>query len=236
MSHRTHGQTAPLQPWHETHPSAAQLPLPLWAREPAVLPGALLGDSTLLDALVTHGQRFACLYADPPWQYTNTATRAAARNHYATLTLEALQALPVRQLTATNAHLHLWTTNAMLPEALQVMRAWGFSYKTMLVWCKPHIGLGNYWRNATEVLLLGVKGSLPFRDHGQRNWVVQKRGVHSRKPDRIRHLIETVSPPAYLELFAREAVPNWVCWGNAIEPTLLSPPGCAAPLSRSPTR
>jgi N6-adenosine-specific RNA methylase IME4 len=94
----------------------------------------------------------------------------------------------------------------------------------MLVWCKPQFGLGNYWRNATEVLLLGVKGSLPFRDHGLRNWVEIKRGVHSRKPDRIRHMIEQVSPPAYLELFAREAVPGWVVWGNAVEQTLFSRP------------
>lgn len=180
----------------------------------------LLGDIGVLQTLSSAGQRFACLYADPPWQYTNTATRAAAQNHYGTLTLADLCQLPIATLATPNAHLHLWTTNAMLPDALALMQHWGFTYKTVLVWCKPQIGIGNYWRNATELLLLGIRGSLPFRHHGQRNWVIQSRGRHSRKPDQIRHMIEQVSPPAYLELFAREATPGWVAWGNAIEPTL----------------
>jgi N6-adenosine-specific RNA methylase IME4 len=176
-----------------------------------------------LASLAATDQRFACLYVDPPWHYTNTRTRGAAAAHYPTMPLLDLAALPVAHLAAANAHLHLWTTNAMLHDALHLMAHWGFTYKTYFVWCKPHFGTGNYWRNATELLLLGVKGALPFRDKGQRNWFTCGRGVHSRKPDQVRRLIERVSPGPYLELFGREQAPGWTVWGNQRAHTLWSP-------------
>jgi N6-adenosine-specific RNA methylase IME4 len=170
--------------------------------------------------LVDAGRRFSTIYADPPWPYRNQATRAATGNHYATLSLKALAALPVRELVTDNAHLHLWTTNAFLDEAIDLLKAWGFAYRTYLVWNKSLMGLGNYWRNTTELLLFGLRGRLPFRDHSIRNWIEEKRGRHSAKPEQVRTLIERVSPGPYLELFGLRMVPGWMVFGNQIEGTL----------------
>ena len=144
---------------------------------------------------------------------------AAAENHYRTITLETICNEPVRHLAADHAHLHLWTTNAFLREAFDVLRAWGFRYKSCLVWIKPQIGMGNYWRVSHEYLLLGVRGHLPFRDHTCRSWLMARRTVHSRKPFPFRELIERVSPGPYLELYGREEQPNagWTVYGNQVE-------------------
>lgn len=105
-----------------------------------------------LSRLAMEGYRFQTILADPPWRYANTASRGAAENHYSTMTVEAICAEPVSQLVADNAHLHLWTTNGFLEPAFRVIRAWGFEYKSCLVWVKPNIGLGNYWRLSHEFL------------------------------------------------------------------------------------
>ena len=105
-----------------------------------------------LEALVDGGFRFRTILADPPWRYSNTSSRAAAENHYRTMTVEQICNEPIRQLIADRAHLHLWATNAFLESAFTVMRAWGFEYKSCLVWAKPQIGLGNYWRVSHEFL------------------------------------------------------------------------------------
>lgn len=180
-------------------------------------------DFTGLWDRVHAGQRFACLYVDPPWQYANKATRSAAEKHYPTLSLDALRQLPVRNLAAPKAHLHLWTTNGHLPEALDLMQAWGFAYKLMYTWCKKEMGMGNYWRSSTEHMLFGVRGGLPFLAHDEINWLLTSRGQYSRKPDQVRRKIEKVSPGPYLELFARETVPGWTVWGNDLAPTLFTP-------------
>ena len=173
-----------------------------------------------LEALLARGLRFSCIYADPPWPYQNQASRGACANHYATMTLDDIAALPISDLCADNAHLHLWTTNAFLFESHAVMRAWGFDYKSCFIWAKPQLGVGNYWRVSHEILLLGVRGRCPFRDHSQRSWLEWPRTGHSEKPERIRELIERVSPGPRLELFARRIAPGWIGWGNAIERTL----------------
>lgn len=169
-----------------------------------------------LRELIAAGRRFATIYADPPWPYDNQATRAATGNHYPTMTLDEVAAQPVEELAAKNAHLHLWTTNSFLPAALDVIRAWGFTFKGTFIWCKSQMGTGNYWRVSHELLLLGVRGSLPFRDHGQRSWMELERRGHSVKPPEVRELIEKTSPPDYLELFAREVPENpaWTVYGN----------------------
>ena len=120
--------------------------------------------------------------------------RGAADKHYPTLELEAICAEPVSRLVAENAHLHLWTTNAFLRQAFAVMDAWGFEFKSCLVWIKPQLGMGNYWRVSHEFLLLGVRGSLPFVDKTCRSWLLHRRTRHSRKPFAVRELIERVSP------------------------------------------
>ena len=172
-----------------------------------------------LDQLIAAGARFSTIYADPPWEYDNTSSRGAAVNHYSTLNLEALTTMPIAELCADNAHLHLWTTNGFLWEAEKLLRAWGFTYKSCFVWVKPQLGMGNYWRVSHEFLLLGVRGRLPFLDNSQRSWLLARRRSHSEKPYAVRELIEKVSPGPYLELFGREEIPRsqWTVFGNQVE-------------------
>lgn len=172
-----------------------------------------------LDDLVRRGFRFPTIYCDPPWPYDNKAARGAASNHYATMPMESLLALPVSELAEENAHLHLWTTSSFLREAFEVFDAWGFEYKSGLVWIKDKLGTGNYWRLSHEFLLLGVRGSLCFRERQHPSWLSTPRRKHSRKPGVFRHLVERVSPGPYLELFGRELIPDsdWTVFGDQIE-------------------
>jgi N6-adenosine-specific RNA methylase IME4 len=172
-----------------------------------------------LDELVRADRRFSTIYADPPWAYRNRSSRAAAVNHYATLSVKEICALPVARLAAANAHLHLWSTVPLLEDALIVLRAWGFSYKSCFVWVKEQLGMGNYWRVSHELLLLGVRGRLPFRSPRSRSWLRCHRSIHSRKPESVRMIIERVSPGPYLELFGRAEVhhPEWTVFGNQVE-------------------
>ena len=178
------------------------------------------GAGTDLQQLIHENRRFATIYADPPWQYANAASRGAAENHYETMTIDAIADLPIAQLAADEAHLHLWTTNAFLFEAERVIKAWGFAYKSCLVWIKPQIGNGNYWRVSHEFLLLGVRGNLTFPDRTQQSWLFADRGRHSAKPSVFRKLIEKVSPGPRLELFARSQAEGWTTWGDQIQPDL----------------
>jgi N6-adenosine-specific RNA methylase IME4 len=173
-----------------------------------------------LAALIDKGIRFRTIYGDPPWQYGNQATRAATDNHYRTMTTEQLAALPIAALAADDCQLHLWTTNGFLREALDLIAGWGFAYKSMLVWCKEEMGLGNYWRVSHELLLLGTKGSAPFRDRGLISWLREPRGRHSAKPEKVRHLVERAGWGPRLELFGRHLADGWVVWGDQIEKDL----------------
>jgi N6-adenosine-specific RNA methylase IME4 len=159
---------------------------------------------------------FATIVADPPWQYDNKATRGAAEDHYPTMSVEDLCALPVAKWSADDAHLYLWTTNGFLRQAFDVLAAWGFTYKTTLVWVKPQIGMGNYFRSSSEYVLFGVRGSLRTRNREQRNWFEAPRGRHSAKPGLFFDLVEKASYPPYLEMFARQRRLNreWSYWGN----------------------
>lgn len=184
------------------------------------LPDLLLGQAAGyvvddLSSLTARGLRFGTIYADPPWRF-DRKPRGAAEHHYRTMTIDEIAALPVRDLAAADAHLHLWVPHSFLFDARQVMEAWGFEYKGLFVWVKPRVGLGHYWRSAAEYLLLGVRGTCPFQDNTIRNWICIDRGEHSVKPDQIRHLVERVSPPPYLELFGRAAVRDWVVFGNEV--------------------
>ena len=177
---------------------------------------------TNLQELIREGREFRTIYADPPWQYQNSAARGAAENHYRTMTLNAICAEPVKHLVADNAHLHLWTTNGLLREAFDVIEAWGFEYRSCFVWVKDIIGTGNYWRVSHEFLMLGVRGSLTFRRRTERSWRQWSRTVHSRKPGAVRLLIEQVSPGPFLEMYGREEIPNspWTVYGNCVESRL----------------
>jgi len=185
--------------------------------------GAKAGHSlTSLTELVSQGLTFPTVYADPPWAYTNAVSRAAAVNHYPTMSVDEICREPVRELAEKNAHLHLWTTNGFLRDAFEVMEAWGFEFKSCLIWVKDEIGMGNYWRVSHEFLLLGVRDSLTFRDRTLPSWIKARRTDHSRKPSKVRELIERASPGPYLELYGREELPNsaWTVYGNRIEKRL----------------
>lgn len=141
--------------------------------------------------------------------------------------LEAIKALPVESIAAPNAHLYLWVPNALLPDGMAVMKAWGFRYVSNVVWAKRRKdggpdgrGVGFYFRNVTELILFGVRGSMrtlaPARS--QVNMIETRKREHSRKPDEQYDLIERCSPGPFLELFARYAQPNWSCWGAEAAP------------------
>ena len=137
------------------------------------------------------------------------------------MSVKEIAALPVRDLAEDNAHLYLWATNNYLPQALEVMKVWGFTYKTVITWGKDRFGLGQYFRGQTEHCLFGVKGNLPYkvidgkRAQG-RTLILSPRREHSQKPPEMRSAIETVSHAPYIELFARERVDGWDAWGNEV--------------------
>jgi len=163
------------------------------------------------------GQKFGCIYMDPPWSYSNQATRAATGNHYDTMSLEELALLPIEELAAEKCHLHMWTTNAYLFEGMKLMQDWGFHFKSTFVWVKPQIGMGNYWRNSHEIMLLGIRGGQRAIARDQRSWLECSRGEHSAKPEQVRRAIEQLSPGPYLELFGRGPRQGWTVFGNQIQ-------------------
>jgi len=175
-----------------------------------------------LDGLIADERKFGTVYADPPWVYDNQRTRGATSDHYVGLSVDEIAAMPIAKLVADDAHLHLWTTNAFLFDCPRIMAAWGFEFRSMFIWAKPQIGMGNYWRVSHEFLLLGVRGSCPFADHSLRSWMEEDRGQHSAKPERVRHLVERASPGPYLELFGRRAVDGWAVFGNEVERDLFT--------------
>ena len=170
-----------------------------------------------LGELVQRGLRYGCIYADPPWAYSNKATRAIVEDTYkSTMSVDEICQEPVSQLAADDCHLHLWTTNAFLFDAKRVMEAWGFEYKSCFVWVKPQMGIGNYWRVSHEFMLLGIRGKPEFRRRDCMSWGKFDRTAHSKKPRDVRRLIESVSRGPYLELYGREAVDNWMVYGNEV--------------------
>jgi len=169
------------------------------------------------------GKRFACIYADPPWQYGNQRTRAATDNHYSTMTVDQLAEMAVGDVAADDAHLHIWTTSGFLFDTQRLMEAWGFKYKSSFVWVKPQMGIGNYWRIAHEFLLLGVRGDAKrFEDHSMMSWLQADRTKHSAKPEQVRRMIERASKGPYLELFGRTPIAGWTVLGNQVEARLFT--------------
>jgi N6-adenosine-specific RNA methylase IME4 len=174
------------------------------------------------------GRRFGAILADPPWQFQNKTGKVAPEHHrlsrYATLTLDDIKALPVAQVAADVAHLYLWVPNALLPEGLAVLKAWGFTYKSNIVWHKVRKdggsdgrGVGFYFRNVTELVLFGVRGkSARTLAAGRRqvNYLSSRKREHSRKPDELYPLVEACSPGPFIELFARGVREGWEAWGN----------------------
>lgn len=176
-------------------------------------------------------QRFRTILADPPWQFQNRTGKMAPEhkrlNRYGTMTIDEILSLPVANIVEETAHLYLWVPNALLPEGLSVLAAWGFNYKSNLVWHKVRKdggpdgrGVGFYFRNTTEIILFGVRGKgartlQPGRS--QVNIIRSMKREHSRKPDEQYQIIESCSPGPYMELFARGPRKGWTTWGNQAE-------------------
>lgn len=170
---------------------------------------------------------FKTILADPPWRFANRTGKVAPEHkrldRYGTMDLDEIKAMPVGEVAADAAHLYLWVPNALLPEGIDVMRAWGFRYVSNVIWAKRRKdggpdgrGVGFYFRNVTEPILFGVRGSMrtlaPARSTV--NMIETRKREHSRKPDEQYDLIESCSPGPYLELFARYAREGWSAWGN----------------------
>jgi N6-adenosine-specific RNA methylase IME4 len=181
------------------------------------------------DLLRRCGQQvFSTILADPPWQFQNRTGKVAPEHRrlsrYGTMDLAEIMKLPVPQITAPTAHLYLWVPNALLLEGIQVLQAWGFAYKTNLVWHKVRKdggpdgrGVGFYFRNTTELVLFGIKGKNArtlAAGRSQVNIIKTQKREHSRKPDEMYELIEACSPGPYLEMFARGTRDGWCSWGN----------------------
>lgn len=185
-------------------------------------------DNTVSEPPAIPDGKFATFVADPPWRYGNTSTRGAAENHYPTMSIEELCELDVVPTHAADqAHLYMWTTAGHLPEAFKVMEAWGFEYKTYLVWTKPQMGMGNYFRVSTELVLFGIRGGLRTQTRNTMNYFDAPRQKHSAKPPQFQDLVVANSPGPYMELFSRcnadsmltgcqcsKCRLGWTVWGN----------------------
>ena len=185
--------------------------------------------SDSLSAVVA-GKKYGTILADPPWQFSNRTGKVAPEHRrlsrYATLSLRQIRELPVAAIARAESHLYLWVPNALLPEGLRVMEAWGFKYKTNIVWHKVRKdggpdgrGVGFYFRNTTEIVLFGIRGRLRTLAPGRRqvNVIRSRKREHSRKPDELYKIIEACSPGPYIELFARGKKAGWDQWGNEVE-------------------
>lgn len=164
--------------------------------------------------------KFSVILADPPWRFEfDVSPTRAIENHYPTMTVEEIAALPVGRLAGDNAVLFLWAPAAQVKEALEVAEAWGFTCRTGAVWVKDRIGMGYYFRQQHELLWLATHGEVHVPAEADRpSSVIQaRRGRHSEKPEVVYKVIERMFPGAsYLELFARRARPGWVCWGDEV--------------------
>jgi len=164
---------------------------------------------------------FPVLSADPPWRYATYSANGmdrAADNHYPTMTVEDIAAMRIPVMP--DAFLALWATVPMLPEALMVMAAWGFTYRSQCVWVKDRIGTGYWARNQHEILLIGTRGAIPAPSQPWPSVLAAPRGVHSAKPAVFYEMIEAYFPNLpRLELFARGPRDGWSVWGNESEAT-----------------
>ena len=183
--------------------------------------------------------KYRTIVVDPPWKFDQPwkSGYLAYRSHspgnpsspnegrklargaaakYAVVELAEIEALPIREWAEDNAHLYLWATNSHLRAAFGIMEAWGFTYKTTLTWCKNKIGMGRYYRNSTEHVLFGVRGSLMTQRRDVWTHFNAERHKHSEKPAAFYDMVQTMSPGPYLDVFARKPRFFWDCWGDEV--------------------
>ena len=176
--------------------------------------------------IYTTDKKYSIIYADPPWRYQHKGCKGAAEKHYATMDMEGLIHLPIPRIADENCALFLWTTFPKLEEELPLFKAWGFTYKTLgFSWIKtnpkdgkPFFGIGYYAKSNCEVCLMGIKGKMKPVSNKVSSCVISPRREHSRKPDEVRErIVELFGDLPRIELFARESVSGWDCWGNETE-------------------
>lgn len=176
--------------------------------------------ATIPATQVEPGATYQTIVLDPPWDWGDEGDAdqfGRARPTYATMSIDQIAALPVRDLAADNAHIYLWITNRSLPKGFALLEAWGFRYVTCVTWCKPSIGMGNYFRGSTEQILFGVRGSLPLLRNNVGTWFSAPRGDrHSAKPTAFYEMVESCSPGPWLEMFARSERSGWAQWGAEV--------------------
>ena len=181
------------------------------------------------EAILKDSPGFGTILADPPWRFANRTGKMAPEHRrlhrYHTMKIEEICAMPVPKIAAERSHLYLWCPNALLSWGLRVMEAWGFEYKTNIVWLKTRKdggpdgrGVGFYYRNVTELVLFGTRGKLRTLKPGRRmvNFIAAMKTGHSRKPEELYDMIEHCSPGPHLELFARSIRPGWIQWGDEV--------------------
>lgn len=174
--------------------------------------------------------KFGTILADPPWKFQNRTGKMAPEHkrlyRYHTMSNEEILSMPISEIALPKSHLYLWVPNALINLGLDVMKSWGFEYKTMLIWYKirkdggpDRRGVGFYFRNVTEVILFGTKGQFRTLQPGrsQENIIISQKRGHSIKPDELFPIIESCSEGPYIELFARRIRPNWISWGDEVD-------------------
>ena len=171
-------------------------------------------------------QKYQVIYADPPWDYQQCRLSGSAKKHYPTMRIEELCALPVAEIADRDCALFLWATFPQLPEALRLIQAWGFVYKTVaFVWLKQNrkaltwfYALGFWTRSNAEICLLATKGHPKRQSAGIHQLVISPVERHSKKPDEVREkIVELMGDVPRIELFARQQTPGWDVWGNEVE-------------------
>ncbi|ANU50484.1 DNA methyltransferase [Enterocloster clostridioformis] len=174
-------------------------------------------------------KKYPIIYADPPWQYQRNKVQGAAENHYPTMTIDELCALPVADLAAPDSALFLWATFPQLPEALRLIEAWGFQYKSVaFVWLKKNkkadswfYGLGFWTRGNAEICLLATRGHPRRQAVNVHQFIISPVEAHSKKPDEAREkIVALMGDLPRVELFARQSPPGWEVWGNEVTSTL----------------
>jgi N6-adenosine-specific RNA methylase IME4 len=176
---------------------------------------------------------FGTVLADPPWRFINRTGKVAPEHRrlsrYDTMSAREICDIPVHELASPASHCYLWVPNALLTEGLRVLESWGFTYKSNIVWHKVRKdggpdgrGVGFYFRNVTELVLFGVRGSMRTLPPGRRqvNFLATRKREHSRKPDELYDIVEACSPGPYLELFARYPRERWTVWGKEADPEI----------------
>lgn len=160
-------------------------------------------------------KKYKTILADPPWKY-GKGWGYGAGEYYDLMSLEDIKNIPIKKISSKNAHLYLWCPNGMIDKGLEVMKIWGFEFKTIITWVKNRSIFGYYFKGQSEQILFGVKGKLPPQNRKQVTIMKGKVRNHSKKPDEQYEIIEKVSPSPRIELFARQKIEGWDVWGDEV--------------------